>query len=151
MSKRSRVKPFEDGGVKKDDEAATLCVIDNDTDDVTMPDIFNKICENWYLKTGLTMRNADAKPWRQRDTNRTLKVGKILDSSDIEKERKGKSSVEICKMVTSLFAMDELNCTKKMDESELEDGVTSSSSSSADFSSYFDNPADLTSMPDAGE
>ena len=66
---------------------------------------------------------------------------------DIEKETKDTSSVDICKMVTSLSAVDELNCTEKVEESELEDGMRSSSSASSDSSSYFDNSADLASMP----
>ena len=67
----------------------------------------------------------------------------------IENEAKDTSSVEICKMVTSLYAVDVLNCTEKVIESEFEDGVRSDSSSLSDSSSYFDNSADLASMPDA--
>lgn len=80
---------------------------------------------------------------------------KNYNSCDIEKETKYTSSVEMCKMVTSSSAVDEMNCTEEMEESELEDGEISDSSSSSNSSSYFDSAsspdesADLASMPDA--
>lgn len=55
-SKIGRLKPFEDGGVEKDEEAATLSIIYSDKDDVIFPIQF--------LKMVVTTRNADTKPWK---------------------------------------------------------------------------------------